>query len=1142
MKKNLRVLICLLSVLAMVFSMSFAIFADGKQGWHTDADGKERYYENGNYVTGIHTIGGIPFEFGSDGESLGVYDGYKAPGTTGTMDTSEYTSEVAKKQVLYFCDYNAGSSFNGKVAIKGLVSTSSLQHPNKTRPYQNVVLKHSKAEFLSKGTGSNSDNLAMRVFNSTKTELSSGLDSYIDFNFEPNKNDIVFEAEYKLGDDINLSNTITLLNSADRSSFSSTLFISLLRLNQEGYVIAAASDELLCKLSKTEFTRISVAVKRATNTYDVYVNGVLVKADIPFYTAGSVDHKKIALEQFRTFQFNGSKAKQGSFYIDNAYVYEASKPVCTQVDPAPKNGVCVDGGYLRYYKNNIILTGKKTVNGTFLGVTLVDAYLNFNSLTGRASIGAEVKVVVDGKVTNTYLADNNTLTAPAAVELNGKRFVGWKVTDASGNSQFMRVGEQLRISSSVTCEAVGVGFDILDGASVKVTSGGGALRYIAKISKPDLDSLAAMGVKVESHMIIVPKEYFDNTFGYNTVEALKKSGYTDISDVTVNEWFEQTENYYYYSAEKSNIPDSDYLKEYAATAYLKLTFADGSTEDIYSDYDAENNSRSVYAVAKLAYNDRITEKGYDGYKNKVKFSGAKTYSPYTKAQLKVIKGYVDKVIALDSDDEGVNAAGMFYDAPFKIKYNGTDTGFDITVSSKDVPNALGVILNGKLLDASKYTIDGESCKLSVESGRVELGTTVEEEDVNSWIMLDAGETDTVFGKPMAYPETAPDGTEKGFLWKFGENKGPILTEGSMGRYKKTKDYVNMSDWQSISFYIYVKEQYKGANFYFIFYSENDSTDGTDYYAKQVKVANAGWNSITLNKSEFNANRSPLGWDKITSVSWPTTGWSMVNDTNTELYVTSIIAYDKESESGSVDYSKIENAAVFSLGGYSSIIYGQKSPINKLDTSAVTFKTDKDVYYVPVNSLAAGVDEEAVYYGSSNKVHFSMEGAKYVFGEGKTYSKNGKNEALINPAKLNGEAVFISVEDAMAIFGFNQKYIDRMGLIALWESENSEPIISYDNDSELILALMQECIYERPTGEQIIEDLNSYSGGQHPYLMLNAKDFEKLSYYKDMDATLQGYLKKLDNSWIEFKEIQSCPQYLQKNGRKTSAQYLKRCYG
>lgn len=1125
MRKFIKNFICILCLVAVLVPASMLVFADGaKQGWHTDSDGKERYYENGSYVTGIREIAGIPFEFAADGASLGVYDGYKAPGTAGTMDTANYKAEVEKNKILYFCDYNSGMKFGDKTAINGSTFTSSLRIPNGSKPYQHVVLKNGVAVFGAKGANSVADNLALRVINAVKETNLTSYDSYIDFNFNPTQKDIVFEAEYKLGEDFNLSNTIPFLNCIDRSSSSSALFISLLRINQEGYVIASAADELLCKLSKDVFTRISVSLDRTNNKYSVYVNGVLVKKDLTFYTAGAVDHKTIAIEQFRTFQFNGSKMNQGSFYIDNAYIYEASKPVCTEIDASPKNGVCVDGGYLRYYKDNVIITGKRIVNGTYLGVTLVDEFLNFNSLTGKASVGAEVVVKVDGKVTSTFLADNNEFTAPAAVDIAGKKFVGWKVTDSSGASKFARVGENVKVSSSVTCEAVGIEFALLNGASVKITEGGASLRFMAKASLADSTALTDLGVISEVHMLLVPTEYLDNTFGYVTAEALKKSGYTDFADVTVSDEFKRTENYSYLAASTANITAYDYLKEYSAIAYLKLMFADGTSIDVYADYDAENNSRCVYEVAEKAYNDRITESGYDSYANKIKANGGNTYSPYTKSQLNVIKDYVDKVISLESSESGVVASGMFYEAPYKVSQSSVDKGYDVTVKSSEIAETVGVILNGKLLASSEYQMAGDSCTLTVESGKVALGITSDSEEVNEWLMLDAGSSKTVFGKSVAFPEEAPNGAEKGFYWSYAENKSPALTSGDMGEYYKDRGVYDMTDWKALSFYIYVDEEYKGATFYFIFYSENEETSGTDYYARQIKVSEAGWTKITLNKSDFSANRSPLGWDKITSVSWPTTGWSMANLADTELYLTSITFYDTEFASGAVDLSEIEDAAVFAVGGYASMINGVKYYANPEDPTAVAFE-ENGVYYVPASCLAASMDNDAFYYSASNKVMCEYDGAKFVFGEGSYYTKNGEKVKLQHPAKLNGEAVFISVEDAMVIFDYNQKYIDRMGLVALWYSESSDPIFDSSSDHENIFAIMQECIYQRPTGEQIVSDLNAYSGGQHPYLMLNEQDFKKLAYYKEMDATLQGYIEKLDKSFgINSSKFKSAVQY------------------
>ena len=46
---------------------------------------------------------------------------------------------------------------------------------------------------------------------------------------------------------------------------------------------------------------------------------------------------------------------------------------------------------------------------------------------------------------------------------------------------------------------------------------------------------------------------------------------------------------------------------------------------------------------------------------------------------------------------------------------------------------------------------------------------------------------------------------------------------------------------------------------------------------------------------------------------------MANREDTELYLTSITFYDTEFASGAVDLSEVDNAAVFAVGGYASMI-------------------------------------------------------------------------------------------------------------------------------------------------------------------------------------------------------------------------------
>lgn len=62
------------------------------------------------------------------------------------------------------------------------------------------------------------------------------------------------------------------------------------------------------------------------------------------------------------------------------------------------------------------------------------------------------------------------------------------------------------------------------------------------------------------------------------------------------------------------------------------------------------------------------------------------------------------------------------------------------------------------------------------------------------------------------------------------------------------------------------------NFMLIIGSENDSSSGMDYFSMELTADFVGWQHVELERSSFNTNRSPLGWDSITSFYFTADGW------------------------------------------------------------------------------------------------------------------------------------------------------------------------------------------------------------------------------------------------------------------------------
>ena len=255
------------------------------------------------------------------------------------------------------------------------------------------------------------------------------------------------------------------------------------------------------------------------------------------------------------------------------------------------------------------------------------------------------------------------------------------------------------------------------------------------------------------------------------------------------------------------------------------------------------------------------------------------------------------------------------------------------------------------------------------------------------------------------------------------------------------------------------------------------------------------------------SRSPLGWDKITNVSFNASGWDQTNSTDTVLYIGEMYSYDKVIKANGFDLPELAEAAVFAVGGYYSSVNGVKYMNSPDNTHAVV--TEKDgVYYVPIAPIMDALGYEGKYYPASDTLY--IDGGERILkvGEKKYFYSGSTGELQYAPIEV-GDAMMLAVQDVIAITDYEQTYIDRMGLIVL---SNTENIYDAEMDYDKIYQLIEECIYVRPAGDSIVDDLMSYSGGQHPYLMINNDGFEKLRYYYLMDATFRTYFNKLEKSY------------------------------
>ena len=328
--------------------------------------------------------------------------------------------------------------------------------------------------------------------------------------------------------------------------------------------------------------------------------------------------------------------------------------------------------FANYSSHNIVLFSTESSGGE-ANVTLGDP-----GLIGKARQDITLK---DGDTT--YATDlTNQIVLPAIPSKktnNGlmQVFVGW-TTDASFGDgyQLYPAGYKLQLDAETTLYAVWIGFEMQDGAAVRLAPNSSGIRFLVDIDEAGYQTGVSLGLIADIGTILVPTSYLTNT---NFVHSNFPSGYySEVTKVKTelsgNEWkWTEESGVKTYAAAFVGIGTGQYARVFSARGFLKVNFTTG-VGYVYTDYVEENNARSIYEVATSAYNDTEAD-----YKNNA-----------------VILGYVNSVadIVLDANHgltKNENSVGMY---EITSTVNPDTYTFTVSIDSATGTSIKTVIING----------------------------------------------------------------------------------------------------------------------------------------------------------------------------------------------------------------------------------------------------------------------------------------------------------------------------------------------------------------------------------------------------------------------------------------------------------------
>ena len=195
------------------------------------------------------------------------------------------------------------------------------------------------------------------------------------------------------------------------------------------------------------------------------------------------------------------------------------------------------------------------------------------------------------------VAFEDTFEILTAKDTAGKVFLGWKNVETG---ELYPAYSAVRKQEGVTYEAVMLGFNSLSGATVRVDTsenGKSGIRFQTLFNTAEYETV---------------KDYiqsFGTLIAYTDTltTAGREFTITNYEGVSTFAKVQNTKGTYSYKDTNGEactaysmalVDIKNYEKAYSARGYIVVEYMDGTTQTIYTDYNAENNSRSIQQVAQ----------------------------------------------------------------------------------------------------------------------------------------------------------------------------------------------------------------------------------------------------------------------------------------------------------------------------------------------------------------------------------------------------------------------------------------------------------------------------------------------------------------------------------------------------------------
>ena len=227
---------------------------------------------------------------------------------------------------------------------------------------------------------------------------------------------------------------------------------------------------------------------------------------------------------------------------------------------------------------------------------------------------------------------------PERVNIGSQQLVGYAY-----NEKIYQVGDVISVTDNGELTALIVDFTMHDGGSIRLHAPTG-MRFTSQFDETAYEYFTAMEIAEWGTLIAKDSDVVGDG---DYAELYCENAYTHLEIAsTVGS---RKDGYYEYRGVLAEIKPEHYEWLFAARGYMTVTYSDGSQNTFYTNVV----TRSVKAVAELAYYDRSETMVEDGAERYPYLTADGDYSPYIKEYLELLHSFTVKnaiYVSVSGDD------------------------------------------------------------------------------------------------------------------------------------------------------------------------------------------------------------------------------------------------------------------------------------------------------------------------------------------------------------------------------------------------------------------------------------------------------------------------------------------------------------